>query len=188
MKKSPYKSKISKVLDPAGVFNKGQVKYIMNEGDMSAFKMKGFPQHAGVSPMKQETEYPNMVPEVEVINPGPSVPRKGTQGAPLAEPTIEEETYSKSKHGKYQKKSLTVSSKDTKSTKSTKAKSFKPRPNLKDLTEYYSKKLVDFSPGAVGYKGEIGTLGLSMAVNKLFVKKDKKKSTGILSGKWKKIM
>jgi len=55
MKKSPNKYKYS-VVDPGGFFEKNKVKPIMNESDATAFKMKGFPQHAGVSPMRQNEE------------------------------------------------------------------------------------------------------------------------------------
>ena len=98
MKKSPNKYKYS-VIDPGGFFEKNKVKPIMNESDATAFKMKGFPQHAGVSPMKQ-------------------VPRKKwASGTPLEPPTAEE-VYSESKYGKHRKKSLTVSSKSKKESDS----------------------------------------------------------------------
>ena len=56
MKKSPNKYKYS-AIDPGGFFEKKQpVKPIMNESNKSAFQMKGFPQHAGVSPMRQNKD------------------------------------------------------------------------------------------------------------------------------------
>ena len=156
--KSPYKS---------------IVKPIMNEGDKSAFKMKGY-SYPGISPLKQK-ELPT------------------TQ----KEPSTVKEKWLKSRYGKHLKKSLTVPSLREKELtsdfpkpqhhylnidKTKKIKSFVPRPNLKDV-------VTQFSPSAPGYKGEVGKVGFTMAAQRIFTpKKEEKKATRIVPKNWKKIV
>jgi len=95
MKKSPNKYKYS-VVDPGGFFEKNEVKPIMNESDATAFKMKGFPQHAGVSPMRQV--YQNK--DKSYIPPEDLVSGKGgdhTRSTKSKKESGSEETYTKRK-------------------------------------------------------------------------------------------
>jgi len=150
MKKSPNKYKYS-VVDPGGFFEKNKVKPIMNESDATAFKMKGFPQHAGVSPMRQGNP-----------DDGGHFLEKKNRGP------VPEETFAESKYGKYQKKSLTVSSKSKKES---------------DSKETYTKgKMATDLVESVGV--DLAKAAAVTAVGKMFEKK-KKESTRIISKDWK---
>lgn len=130
----------------------------------TTFKMTGFPQHAGVSPMKQDK--PNFL---EKKNRGPVEPKKA------------EETFNESKYGQYKRKSLTTSNAETTESK-TKLGKWLKKHKVKDKLTNVKNKIEKFA------SSDTGKAVLAGIADKATTPRPKKEITAIIQGEQKSIM